>query len=360
MNRSITFACLASIVALATARAGDDAPRYPDHAALMVVRDRQGGETPVTTPADWAVRRAHILAHVQAVMGALPGGERRVRLDPETGPIFDTPAFTRRRVTFATEPGDRVAAWLLVPKGRTRPAPAMLCLHQTTAIGKDEPAGLGGKPNLATAKELAGRGYVTLAPDYPNFGESRVDPYALGYASASMKGVWNHMRAVDFLATLPEVDPARIGVIGHSLGGHNAVFVALFDDRIKAVVSSCGFNSFPHYYGGKIAGWSHAGYMPRLRSVYGLDPERVPFDFPELLGALAPRPVFINAPTRDDNFAVEGVRACVRSAAPVYTLLGAGPSLMVVHPDASHDFPPEVRENAYRLLDRTLRPARRD
>ena len=86
-------------------------------------------------------------------------------------------------------------------------------------------------------------------------------------------------------------------MIGHSLGGHNAIFTALFDDRLEAVVSSCGFNDFLHYYGGNIAGWSHAGYMPRLRSVYGLDLARVPFDFPELVGALAPRPFFANAPT---------------------------------------------------------------
>ena len=87
-------------------------------------------------------------------------------------------------------------------------APAILCLHQTTRIGKDEPVGLGGKPNLAYAKELAGRGFVAIAPDYPGFGESTVDPYALGYASASMKGIWNNMRAVDLLGSLAEVDPA--------------------------------------------------------------------------------------------------------------------------------------------------------
>ena len=59
----------------------------------------------------------------------------------------------------------------------------------------------------------------------------------------------------------------RIGVIGHSLGGHNAIFTALFDGRIKAVVSSCGFNAFPFYYKGNIAGWSHQGYMPRLSAI---------------------------------------------------------------------------------------------
>ena len=87
----------------------------------------------------------------------------------------------------------------------------MLCLHQTVKIGKDEPVGLGGKENLRYAKELAERGYVTLTPDYPNFGEYARDVYAMGYASASMKAIWNNMRAVDVLSSLEEVDPDRIG-----------------------------------------------------------------------------------------------------------------------------------------------------
>jgi acetyl esterase/lipase len=331
-------------------------PVYPDHANLMVVRSAAGGETPVTTRADWEVRRAHVLAHLQEVMGPMPGAGRRVPLDVRELEQVDTPAFTRKKVTFASEPGDRVPAWLLIPKNLKGPAPAVLCLHQTTKIGKDEPVGLGGKENLRYAKELAERGYVAIAPDYPNFGEYHLDVYAMGYASASMKAVWNNMRAVDLLSSLKEVDPERIGVIGHSLGGHNSIFTALFDPRLKAVVSSCGFNSFPSYMKGNIAGWSHKGYMPRLREVYGLDLARVPFDFPELIGGLAPRAFFTNSPLRDANFDVEGVRVCMASAAPVYRLYGVSERLKAVYPDAEHDFPPAQRDEAYRFLDGLLTP----
>src|SRR5262249_51119792 len=124
----------------------------------------------------------------------------------------------RKKVSFAVEKDDRVTAYLLIPRNLKGKAPAMLCLHQTTKIGKGEPAGVGGLANLHYALELAERGYVTLAPDYPNYGDYQVDAYAKGYASATMKGIWNHMRAVDLLQTLPEVDGTRIGVIGHSLG----------------------------------------------------------------------------------------------------------------------------------------------
>ena len=265
--------------------------------------------------------------------------------------------FIRRKITFATEPGDRVPAWLLipdVPQGATTRRPAVLCLHQTIAIGKDEPVGLGKNQELAYARELAERGYVALAPDYPNFGEYKVDVYHLGYASATMKAIWNNLRAVDVLCALKEVDPNRIGVIGHSLGGHNAIFTALFDRRLEAVVSSCGFNAFPHYYKGKIAGWSHRGYMPRLRERYQLDLTKVPVDFPELVAALAPRAFFTNSPVRDANFEVEGVRVCIAAARPAYMLLGAGDRLVAVYPDAEHSFPRAERERAYRFLDRSL------
>ena len=329
-------------------------PRYDNHAQLLVVKE---GDTakPVVTKADWEVRRAHILGHLQEVMGPLPGAERRVPLDLEILETHDEPTYTRRKVRYATEPDDRVPAWLLVPKQLKGKAPAMLCLHQTTKIGKDEPAGLGGKPNLAYAKELAERGYVALAPDYPNFGDRKLDVYKLGYASASMKGIWDHLRAVDLLASLDEVDPEKIGVIGHSLGGHNSIFVALFDPRLKAVVTSCGFNSFPLYYQGNIAGWSHKGYMPRLKDVYGLDLKKVPFDFPELVGALAPRGFFTNSPLHDSNFDAEGVRACIEAAMPVYALFGQPERLVAVYPDAEHDFPPEQRQAAYRFLDGILK-----
>lgn len=336
-----------------------EVPSYPDHTELMVVVDAAGSAVPVRSAADWAVRRAHILGNVQKVMGPLPGAGRRVPLDVAVDEEIDEGSFVRRKISYASEPGDRVPAWLLLPKGEAdRSRPAALCLHQTVAIGKDEPVGLGNRPTLQYAKELAERGYVALAPDYPNFGEHKVDPYALGYASASMKAIWDNMRGVDLLISLPEVDPERIAAIGHSLGGHNAIYTGVFDDRIQAVVSSSGFNSFPYYYEGDLTGWSHKGYMPRIATRYDRDPEQMPFDFPELIGALAPRAFFTNSPLADDNFAVEGVRVCIESARPVYELLGAGERLDAFYPDAPHEFPDEARQRAYAFLDAMLQPAR--
>ena len=286
---------------------------------------------------------------MELAMGPLPAIDHARPLEIQVLEEVQLEKYTRRKITYLAEPGDRVPAYLLIPRGLKRKAPAMLCLHQTTKIGKAEPVGLGGKPNLRYAHELAERGYVAIAPDYPNYGDYAFDPYAHGYASATMKGIVNHIRAVDLLAAMPEVDARRIGAIGHSLGGHNSLFVAAFDPRIKAVVTSCGFNSFHKYMKGNLTGWSHKGYMPRIADVYGKDPARMPFDFADVLRAIKPRAVFINAPENDSNFEVSGVRDAVAGA-------GEWRRLAAVYPkDAGHDFPPEVREQAYRFLARSLR-----
>src|SRR5439155_1051443 len=143
---------------------------------------------------------------------------------------------SRKKISYQTDsPERRVKAFLFLPKVGQASQPAILCLHQTTNIGKGEPAGLGGNPNLHYALHLAERGYVTLAPDYPSFGDYKYDFAKSNYKSGSMKAIWNNMRAVDLLQSLPEVDGDRIGCIGHSLGGHNTMFTAVFDPRIKAM-----------------------------------------------------------------------------------------------------------------------------
>lgn len=335
------------------------APFYSDKLDLMVYRDASGAERAVASPQDWAVRRAHLLENMQAVMGYLPPDTLRVPLDVQVLEEVKTDRYVRRKITYASEPGDRVPAYVLIPLETRAPAPAMVCLHQTTQPGKAEPAGLEGSENLHYAQELAERGCVCIAPDYPRFGDYSTDPYTLGYASATAKGIWNHMRAVDVLEDMREVDPARIGCIGHSLGGHNTLFLAVFDPRIKVAVTSCGFTRFAKYYGGDLTGWSHRGYMPRIDTVFDRDPAKMPFDFPDILAAIAPRRVFINAPVGDDNFDVTGVKESVAAAEKIFALHNVPEHIVAVYPDSKHDFPPETRKRAYRFLDTAFGVERR-
>ncbi|HOF20638.1 MAG TPA: alpha/beta fold hydrolase [Bacteroidales bacterium] len=324
-------------------------------ADLLVHRNRSGRIKTIRSERQWEKQRKNILENMQDVMGPLPAIAAKVSPEPEITEEFSKDGIRFRKILFASEKDDRVPAYLLIPEDISGPVPGILCLHQTIVAGKAEPAGLAGNPNLHYALELARRGYVTLAPDYPNFGDYEYDPYRNGYQSATMKGIWNHMAAVDLLQSLPEVDPGRIGCIGHSLGGHNTLFLAAFDKRIRAAVTSCGFNSFRKYYGGDLSGWSHKGYMPRIATVYDKNPDRMPFDFPEVLAAISPRAVFISAPLHDSNFEVSGVWDCVNAAMPVYELLNASGNIIMINPDAPHDFPDEARQAAYEFLDEKLK-----
>ena len=322
---------------------------------LLVYRNDQGGIAPVKSIADWRKRRASILAGLQQVAGPLPGPEKRCSLDVRVGEEVDCGDFVRRFITYTSEPGGRVPAYLLIPKTAltgAKKVPAVLCLHQTRPQGQKVVVGLANSPDDEYGVELARRGYVTLAPPYPLLANYHPDLKALGYQSGTMKAIWDNIRALDLLAALPFVRTNGFGAIGHSLGGHNSVYTAVFDERITVVVSSCGLDSFLDYMDGNIKGWTSERYMPRLLD-YPL-PE-IPFDFHELIGALAPRHVLICAPLGDTNFKWRSVDAVAQAAAQVYGLYGAPKNLRVEHPDCGHLFPKEMRESAYKLFDANLR-----
>ncbi|WP_164102321.1 neutral/alkaline non-lysosomal ceramidase N-terminal domain-containing protein [Candidatus Laterigemmans baculatus] len=330
---------------------------YPDHSDLTVYLDDQNQLQPIDSAEDWAQRREDILVGMQHAMGRLPQPSELEPLDVEEVSRDEGPGYSRLKITYRVDSGPRTTAHLYLPNdlepGQRRPG--ILALHPTSPLGKGIVAGEGPLPNRNYAVELAQRGYVVLAPDYPSFGDDadynfHLDPYVSG----SMKGIVNHMRGVDLLSAREDVDPKRIGVIGHSLGGHNAMFVGVFDPRIAAVVSSCGWTPFAEYYEGKIAGWTSDRYMPRLREIYGLDPAAVPFDFYEVAAAIAPRGFFSCSPVRDSNFEVAGVKKAEPKIRQVYSLLDAEENFVVRYPEAEHDFPTETRMESYEFLDRVL------
>lgn len=338
---------------------------YSHHDDLLYWQNADGQRQAVKSPDDWEIRRQHILRNLQLVMGPLPSPLSRVplqvqvteevRLDP---PMVAQPLI-RRKLSWQSDPAGRVPAWLFLP---VRPPgtsndvqeklPAVLCLQQTADAGKDEPAGIRGDPSMKYALELAEQGFVTLAPDYPSFGDHAWDFSARPeYSSGSMKAIWDNIRAVDVLESLPEVDPQRMGVLGHSLGGHNAIFTSVFEPRLRVIVSSCGFTSLQK---DDIPSWTGPRYMPRLATLFDSQPSRVPFDFHELIACLAPRPFLACAATQDSDFDVSGVRDVMQSASTVYALYGQPDALQSVYPAAEHSFPDTSRQQAYEFLARHL------
>ena len=338
-------------------------PRLP-RTNLLVYHGCNGEVLPVKSKADWQKRRAEILRGFQQVAGTLPGREKRCALDVRIEERKDCSSYERRLISYASEPGSRVPAYLLIPKSALNARkhfPAVLCLPPTDSkFGPRVAVEKMRDYYRAYAHDLAGRGFVTLSPAYPQLANYQPDLQALGWQSGTLKAVWDNIRGLDLLDSLPFVKRGKFGALGHSLGGHNAIFTAVLDNRIKVLVSSCGFDSFLDYFEGKPGfweperGWCQTRYMLRLADHRGRL-EEIPFDFHELVGALAPRPFFINAPLRDDNFKPDSVDEIVKVASAVYRLYGVPENLKVEHPDCAHDFPENVRERAYRLLEEKLR-----
>jgi len=325
---------------------------------LLSYNDEEGRIQPVKTEADWQKKRTEIVDGMQEAMGKLPSFNDLPPFDIKIIDSVKYDLYTRYSIQFTAAENETVPAYLYVPfrTDKEKKLPAMLALHGTGDAGKQLVDGMHPETKRPTANELARRGYVVIAPDYPSMGELKDYNFETDrYESGTMKAIFNHMRCVDLLQSMEDVDPERIGVIGHSLGGHNAMFVAVFEPRLKVIVSSCGWNPFHEYYGGKIAGWTSDRYMPRLRTEYGLDPDRVPFDFYEVVAALAPRAFFSNSPLRDANFEVSGVRKAEAVASAIYRLVGAPNQLVIRYPDSEHDFPDDIREEAYQFIDQQLR-----
>ncbi|NND06721.1 MAG: alpha/beta fold hydrolase [Saprospiraceae bacterium] len=314
---------------------------------------------------EWEQLRWRLKKNMEAVMGPLPDRAVMNRLEVKVLDTMNEANYQRYTLRILADKEEWIPAYLYMPKriGIDGKLPAMLALHPTGAIGKDIVDGQG-RPNRGYGRELAERGYVVIAPDYPSFGDLKDHDFATdAYESASMAAIFYHMRCVDFLSGHANVDPDRIGVIGHSLGGHNALFLAAFDERVKVVVTSCGWTQFEHYdigpsgierYGGRLGPWAQDRYMPRIREKYQLNGDLIPFNFHEVLALIAPRACFTNAPRNDANFSMQGVVEGISKAKPVYQFLNADVQLQVRHPEAEHDFPTEVRGESYEFIDQHL------
>lgn len=331
---------------------------------LLRYIDKKGNQKEVRTKKEWEKRRKEILENMQEVMGALPHNNIH-NFDLVYTDSVKRDRYIRYSINFQAAPSERVYAYLYKPVKVNTKYPAVLALHSTGSRGKEIIDDENSLTNRGYASELAERGYVVISPDYPSFGEQTdYDFNSDRYVSGTMKGIYNHISCVSFLQSLNYVDKDRIGVVGHSLGGHNTIFVASFDPRIKVVVSSCGWTLMDYYNagenvtknnGGRLGPWAQDRYMPLIRTNYNLDSKLLPFDFDEIIATIAPRPFFTSSPLYDRNFSIEGVRQGIENISEVYSFLNASDKLKALYPNCGHDFPPEIRNEAYNFIDKFLK-----
>ncbi len=312
----------------------------------------------------WQLKREKILSYLFNTIGT-PPFERHTR----SFQIIDEKIcdhYIRKKVSYVVGEGDVVTAYVLKPKDLLVPAPAILALHQTVEFGKDEVVSLQGNPDFAYGHELAKRGYIVLAPDQSTAGE-RIYPGKNCFDSGSFyeqypewsmvdKNVEDSKSAIDVLLSLDYVDKERIGVIGHSLGGHNAIFVSALDERIKVAVSNCGLSAFSEEE--KRLEWSlEEGYIyiPKLRK-YFLENIEAPFDLHEIAALIAPRPWLNISSYYDEAYGNQEFLAEIGiQFYQVYNLYKRTGAFGYYMHGNDHSFPKSAREFSYAWLDQWLK-----
>jgi dienelactone hydrolase len=330
----------------------------------------------LVTRETWPKHRDRILAGVEKVLGPMP--KEKVPLDPQAHSEEDCGSYLRRKVSIQVQPGDRMPAYLLIPKNRKGRVPAIVCFYGTTGgAGKDTTVGLSGprpgtrpERNRAFAIDVTEAGFVAFAADYLRDGE-RVKPGRRPYDTTDFyqefpdwsvhgKDAWDTMRAIDYLQTLDFVDPERIGMVGHSYGGHSTIFTAALEPRIRAAWANGPVSDFRghglHWAVPKGGGNSQS--MPAMRP-YVLDHTLpIPVTFYEFTALVAPRPLAVAQAVGERRPMEEENHAAVRE---VYRALGAEDRVKYVWYPGDHDFPPAARQAAVDWFKRWLvdeRPGR--
>ena len=201
------------------------------------------------------------------LIGGFPAD--RSDLSPRVVETEDFATYTRETVLFRSRPNMSVYGYFLTPKRFEAPGPAILCLHGH-GRGVDDIVGIRKDGGVRArqggyqrdfALQCVNRGYAVLAIEQLGFGHRRDEATrGRGVARSSCQPasgaalllgqtmigwrVWDAMRSLDYLATRPEVDMGRVGVMGISGGGATTFFSAALDDRVKVAVVSGYFNTF--------------------------------------------------------------------------------------------------------------------
>ena len=264
----------------------------------------------------------------------------------------------RRLVSYRTEPDETVEAWLLEPDPAPRgPLAAVAVFHPTVAESIDEVAGIAGRPGRATGVDLVQRGFVVLAPrcclwnttpDHRLDTAGSVRRVAARHPGATgmRKMLHDASRAIDILTAVPGVDRTRLGAFGHSLGAKEVLFLAAFDERVRATVFSEGG------IGVGFSNWHDPWYLgPQAKAPdFG-------HDHHELLALIVPRALLILAGEAGPG-AADGDRSWpyVSRALDVARLGPPPPRLGLFNHRQGHALPPEALGLAIRWLE-TFPPA---
>lgn len=322
-------------------------------------------------------------------------------LEPELLEHSETAECVQQKWYINSAYNERVPVIILRPLKISQPAPAIIALHchggmyyfgkKKLLRDENEPALLtdfreqyyGGR---AIANELVERGYIVAIIDAFYFGERRLvttppdslqkefllvaegsDQWIalLNRVSAEMESVvakslswagccWpgillqDDIRCLDFLLTLPEVDPERIGAVGLSMGGLRAGMLGALDSRVKSVCIVGWMSTLREMLADKVLDHSWCCMIPGLPHI---------LDWPDLVGLHAPQPLMVMQGSNDQLFPLQGYQLAAEKLRGIYSKSGMPGNLDIATFDLPHSFSSEMQEQAWAFFEQTLAPA---
>jgi dienelactone hydrolase len=310
----------------------------------------------------WERARPERLRELREMLGLDPEPER-TDLRPVVTGILERPdlGIAVEKLHFQSLPQLYVTGNLYRPlkvDGRL-PAVLYLCGHGQVKVGD---VAYGAKVHYQHHPTwFARNGYVCLVIDTLQFGEIegfhhgtyRLDMWwwvARGYTPAGVEA-WNSIRALDYLASRPEVDAVRLGVTGRSGGGIGSWWLGGLDDRIRSSVPVAGITDLrDHVLTGCIEGHCDCNYPVNLHR----------WDFPVLAALSAPKALLHANSDKDTIFPLGGVMRVHGQLRPLWKGFGAEDRLGLAITEGPHKDSQELQVQAFRWLDRWLREENHD
>ncbi len=228
---------------------------------------------------------------------------RKIDFGPETLSTKNEPGYTLREIAINSTPGRRIRVILTTPDAVGGRRPAVVCIHGhggTRHTVHDRKSAYKG-----FAAVLAARGVVTISTDV---GQHKV--YEKGRLLMGER-LWDVMRCVDYVASLPEVDASRIGCAGLSLGGEMSMWLGAMDERIAATVSAGFLTVMDQMEKNHCMCWKFPGLRERV-------------DYADIYALIAPRALQCQNGLKEGptQFYVPIARKALDEIKPIYADLG--------------------------------------
>jgi dienelactone hydrolase len=306
--------------------------------------------------------QTELRADLAIVLGGLEEWERPP-LDPKVSDLVHLDGFRRETVTFTSRPGLTAFGYYLVPDGCPPRQPAILCLpghgrgvDSIVGIvpdGSQRPLGKPGEYQADFALQCVANGYPVFALEQISFGhrkdaEARAadagherdpdwyfgsscgrDSMAALMLGESVIGwrAWDAIRALDYLATRQEADPARLVTMGISGGGLTSLFAAALDTRVAACVVSGYLNTFA----ASVLAVNHCvdNYAPGLIALA---------EMPDIAGLIAPRLLFAESGRDDPIFPLPTFEQASKQVGAIFAASGMPENFGTEVFDADHRF----------------------